>query len=212
MTLRLPFILISGVTLLLVSSCRDTPSDEPTRTSAPPSLGSASKDKDGDSRPSDELRGDTLAVRTVARVDSVPQSGPGDARSRIVFSDSTSLEVPFRDAQLVLELPVPGASPWLLVAGVECSDCDAITTLWFFRAQSGVMRRAPFGYSYPGEMTEAGEEESTPYFRSRLFVGACGESTEPVAIWLEEELAPEQPPVRRARVLRAVPTAGHAMI
>jgi hypothetical protein len=154
---------------------------------------------------------DSAVYRSVARVDSLPYGGePGDAGSLVIFSDSTTLHVPIREAKLLLELPVPGRASWLLLSGVECWDCDANIALWPFRAVPGRQTPRPVGFVYPGEATEAGLEEAglenTPHFRSRLFLGQCVDARTVSAVWLEEVLRPDSARTRRVRILEASPT------
>ena len=139
-------------------------------------------------------------------MDSLPYGGElGDAGSLVIFSDSTTLQVPIREAKLLLELPVPGRASWLLLSGVECTECDANMALWPFRAVPGRQTPLPLGFAYPGEMTEAGLE-NTPYFRSRLFLGQCVDARTVSAVWLEEVLQPDSARTRRVRILEASPT------
>ena len=140
------------------------------------------------------------------RVDSVPHDGePGHARSRIVFADETTLEVLIHSARLLFALPAPRGPDWLLVSGVECSQCDAPEVVWIFRGVPGVLQRHSFAYLFPGALTEGGDDE-TPYFRSRLFVGACADDGGPAAVWLEETLQPDSARSRVTRILRGTPT------
>jgi hypothetical protein len=152
---------------------------------------------------------DSAVYRSVARVDSLPfdphNGEPGDAGSVVIFSDSTTLHVPIREATLLLELPVPGRASWLLLSGVECSECDANIALWPFRAVPGRQTPRPAGFDYPGEMTEAGLE-NMPHFRSRLFLGQCVDARTVSAVWLEEVLRPDSARTRRVRILEASPT------
>jgi len=149
---------------------------------------------------------DSAVYRSVTRVDSLPYNGePGDARSLVIFSDSTTLHVPIGEAKLLLELPVPGRASWLLLSGVECSECDANIALWPFRAVPGRQTPRPLGFAYPGEMIEAGLA-NTPYFRSRLFLGQCVDARTASAVWLEEVLQPDSARTRRVRILEASPT------
>ena len=149
---------------------------------------------------------DSAVFRSVTRVDSLPYGGElGDAGSLVIFSDSTTLQVPIREAKLLLELPVPGRASWLLLSGVECTECDANMALWPFRAVPGRQTPLPLGFAYPGEMTEAGLE-NTPYFRSRLFLGQCVDARTVSAVWLEEVLQPDSARTRRVRILEASPT------
>ena len=155
---------------------------------------------------------DTAVYRAIAHVDTIPHNGePGDARSQVTFADSTSLEIPIRGAKLLLELPVQGRASWLLLSGAECSECDANIAVWVFRAIPGRLTKLQLGFAYPGEMTEAGLD-TTPYFRSRLFLGACLDTAVPAAVWLEEILQPDSARTRRVRVLDAAPTLGERVL
>lgn len=180
----------------------DTPS-LPADTLQAPSLGA---------RANPAAAADTTVYRSVTRLDSLPPNGePGDARSIVTFSDSTTLEVPIREATLLLGLPVPGQASWLLLSGVECSECDANLSIWAFRAIPGRQIARPLGFAFPGEMFEAGDE-STPYFRSRLFLGQCSDDTTTSAVWLEEVLRPDSARARRIRILEATPTLADRVV
>lgn len=145
------------------------------------------------------------AVQLV-RIDSLPSNGaPGDARSRLVLSDSTTAEIPIRDAALVVALPASRGADWLLLRGVECSECDASTMLWLFRAAPGVVATRGLSFEYPGTQFEPGADAPQANFRSRLFVGTCLEEPEVVAVWLEETLRPADEAKRMVRILRATP-------
>lgn len=148
---------------------------------------------------------DTTTYRAVVRLDSLPHNGqPGDARSLVTFADAATLEVPIRGAAVLFELPVAGRASWLMAAGVECSECDANTTIWVFRASPGSLRTLPLSFPHPGALTQAGTA-TAPYFRSRLYVGRCLDERRSAAVWFEEVLQPESARSRRLRVLEAVP-------
>ena len=142
----------------------------------------------------------------VVRIDSLPPDGtPGDARSRLVFSSGAVAEIPIRDATLVASLPAPPEADWLLVSGVECSECDAPLMLWVFRAVPGTVTARGLHFSYPGVLFEPAATDPLPTFRSRLLVGACLNSGESVAVWLEETLRPGHTANRTVRILEAAP-------
>ncbi|WKW16427.1 hypothetical protein [Pseudogemmatithrix spongiicola] len=148
---------------------------------------------------------DTLVHRVAVRADSIPHDGsPGHARSRIVFADSASLEVPVRHATLLATLPAAQGADWLLVAGTECSECDAPEVVWVFRGVPGSLSSRGVGFAFPGAHTEAGIDE-TPYFRSRLFLGVCTADTSRTAVWFEETLQPDSARQHLVRILRSAP-------
>lgn len=157
-------------------------------------------------RPDSPAAPDSTVYRAVAHIDSLPENGqPGDARSLVTFADSSTLEIPIRGAELVVQLPVAGRASWLLIAGTECSQCDANVTVWLFRGVPGRVAKLQPGFPYPGSMTEAGNA-TAPYFRSRLFVGACLDATDDVAVWVEHVLKPDSARTRQLRVLASTPT------
>ncbi len=175
------------------------------RLPSPPVIAGAPADADAGARPDAGALPDTAVSRAVAHIDSLPHNEqPGDARSLVTFTDSTTLEIPIREAELLGQLPVAGRASWLLIAGTECSQCDANVTVWLFRGVPGRVVKLQPGLPYPGSMTEAGNA-TTPYFRSRLFVGACLDADDDVAVWMEEVLKPDTARARRIRVLASTP-------
>ena len=60
---------------------------------------------------------------------------------------------------------------WLVIAGVECFNCDAPETIWVTRDLARGPEHGP--YDYPGEDFEMGVEGGEPHGRSRLFLGEC---------------------------------------
>ena len=153
------------------------------------------------------------AAGQLVRIDSLPPNGaPGDARSRLVLSDGTTAEIPIRDAALVVALPASRGADWLLLRGVECSECDAPTMLWLFRAVPGVVTTRGLSFEYPGTQFEPGAAAPQPNFRSRLFVGSCLEEQAVVAVWLEETLRPADEAKRVVRILRAAPEPNVRMV
>jgi len=60
---------------------------------------------------------------------------------------------------------------WLVIAGVECTNCDAPETIWLTRDLASGPEHGP--YDYPGEDFEMGVEGGEPHGRTRLFVGDC---------------------------------------
>jgi len=199
-TYRLGALLLASV----VAGCR---ADE--RHASPSVAASTSVSPDAANGSDSGVLPDSSVLRTVAHIDSLPHNGqPGDARSLVTFTDSSTLEIPVRDAELLGQLPLVGQASWLLIAGTECSQCDANVTVWLFRGVPGRVAKLQPGFPYPGSMTEAGNA-TTPYFRSRLFVGACLDTADEVAVWSEELLKPDSARTRRIRVLASSPTLAH---
>lgn len=148
---------------------------------------------------------DTLVRRSAVRADFLPHNGSaGDARSHIVFDDSSTLDVPVRHARLLDALPAERGPDWLLVAGAECSECDAPVVVWVFRGVPGTVSRQGLAFVFPGALTEAGVDE-TPFFRSRLFLGECTSATTRTAVWFEETLQPDSAKRHIVRVLHGAP-------
>lgn len=146
------------------------------------------------------------AAGPLVRIESLAPNGtPGDARSRLVLSDGATAEIPIRDAALVAALPAGRGADWLLLSGVECSECDAPMMLWVFRAVPGTVATRGQSFEYPGTQFEPGENDPQPTFRSRLFVGSCLDDKARVAVWLEETLRPADAAKRIVRILRATP-------
>jgi hypothetical protein len=146
----------------------------------------------------------SLVRRIAVRADSLPHSTPGEARSRIVFSDSSTLEVPLYHARLLDLLPAARGADWLIVSGVECSECDAPEAVWIFRGVPGALTRRGPVYVFPGTLTEAGLDD-TPVFRSRLFLGACTADDVRSAVWFEQTLQPDSARRQIVRVVLGTP-------
>lgn len=138
----------------------------------------------------------------LVRIDSLdfPQLA-GSAASRLVFKDSSSLLVPVRDAALLGWLEGVAARRWLLISGYSCSECDAPLSVYAVRGSTGAYPGMPRGFPYPGAVAELGSDE--PFYRGRMFVGACAPTSAPHVVWLEEIADSVGAWHRQARVLLA---------
>ncbi len=154
----------------------------------------------------------TRSPREIVRIDSLrfPQLA-GSAASRLVFTDSSTLLIPVRDAALVGRLDGEGSRRWFLLSGYVCSDCDAPITVFTVRSSTGAYPGIPRGLPFPGAQSDLGSEK--PFYRGRLFLGRCASTDATLALWLEEmieETDAEPAPadsaprwMRRARLLFA---------
>lgn len=149
-------------------------------------------------------RAEVRARRPAVRVEQIEGwTSAGDAASRIIFSDSSTLIVPIAHAKLLMSIPDQQGADWILVGGAQCAACDAPPIIGIFRGTPGVVTRLGLSFYYPGELQEIGDEQ--PFFRSRMFVGVCVDHTTPVAVWLEDKLPPTTDTRGVARILRAYP-------
>ena len=72
---------------------------------------------------------------------------------------------------------------WVLVAGVECTGCDAPETVYLTRAGETELVAGPYGH--PGEYAEMGVDEA-PHARVRVLFGDCLAEPGDEAVWLVE--------------------------
>ena len=72
---------------------------------------------------------------------------------------------------------------WVLVAGVECTGCDAPETVYLTRAGESELIAGPYGH--PGEYADMGVDEP-PHARVRVLFGDCLAEPGDEAVWLIE--------------------------
>ena len=70
-----------------------------------------------------------------------------------------------------------------MVAGVECTNCDAPETVYLTRAGESELVAGPYGH--PGEYADMGVDE-LPHARVRVLFGDCLPSAGDEAVWLIE--------------------------
>lgn len=67
-------------------------------------------------------------------------------------------------------LSVPGVAPTLILAGVECTACDALPSLFIYSIATNQKVQLPF----PGEfVSDERPETNEPDFKVRIFIGNC---------------------------------------
>jgi hypothetical protein len=141
------------------------------------------------------LNGERLVVDVVRYTgDGAAASGdPSRPAGQIRLEDGTTLTVPLYMPTLHATIRDDRGSEWLLLSGVECSQCDAAEQLWLAplaRAQeTGALRP----YAYPGDLHPMGLEGGDPSYRSRAFVGACLADRAPGLFLVEEQLDSRAP-------------------
>ena len=203
--------LVAAVTLL--SSCTSTPADRrpaPSDTTVAASWPAPGGHRVDSLVPRPEpppAASDTLSAPTLLRIDTLPTSTlPGDIASRLVFADRATGVIPIGSAEMVYVLPASCRRPgWLLVGGIECTECDAPLMIWVFGLRPGTVRERGLSFPYPGTHLEPTATGTRPVSRHRLFVGACLGRRPTVAVWLTESLLPptaSDPATRTLSVLQ----------
>lgn len=123
---------------------------------------------------------------------------PKDADTVGAAADSTTAPPPKAETPIERDLPdtlvnttvldtlrSASGEAWLVIAGVECNNCDAPETIWLTRDLARGPEHGP--YDYPGEDFEMGVEDAEPHGRSRLFAGNClAEAGDELVLILEE--------------------------
>jgi hypothetical protein len=112
-------------------------------------------------------------------------SRPGHASSVILFGSGDSLVVPLLNLKVLSTLNSEDGLPWIVVAGVECSSCDAPEIVVFLRAARGHLKMPLKAYAFPGDQYEGAVEGQVLLARNRMFLGACLKSAAD-AVALEE--------------------------
>lgn len=149
-----------------------------------------------DSAAIEPLPGDQRRASDGPRIVSILESSdstiPGHAEVSLVLANGDTLVVPARDVRLHRSFMDDKAGPWLVVFGVRCSECDAYESVYFLKAQPGVLPRDYAGYTYPGELIEVEDNpDQRPHFRSRMFIGTCLADAGPGGVILAEDLEPD---------------------
>ena len=86
------------------------------------------------------------------------------------------------DAETLDTLTASDGRRWVLVAAVECTECDAPQALWLVPADPAGSPAGPFLHA--GEEFEMGEEEAIG--RSRVYVGDCVPERGDELVWFSE--------------------------
>jgi hypothetical protein len=99
--------------------------------------------------------------------------------SFLIFRSGDTLVPGLRRMLYLGRMDIPGEAPFFLVAGAECSECDAPPTVLLRSAAAGkaeIRRDLPGWYSYPGRI-HGYPDTTVTLSDSRLFWGQCVQGT-----------------------------------
>jgi hypothetical protein len=103
----------------------------------------------------------------------------------LVLRNGRRLEAGPYEVSYIGQLPRSHGAPYLILSGTGCYNCDDMTHIYVVPADGGQLGTFPPGYYYPGAIRPA--ESDTVFFRSRLFLGTCLDSANPVLVWFQDE-------------------------
>ncbi len=122
--------------------------------------------------------------------------------SVIILTDGRRFEPGVYKIEHVYTLRVAHGTPFFLVSGIGCTDCDGVFQIYVLRPGERINWRTVHGFAYPGPDYEMGSD-SADAFR-RQFFGHCLPNTPSAAVQLSHEQSRDSSWVDSIRTL--IPT------
>jgi hypothetical protein len=105
--------------------------------------------------------------------------------STVAWSDGRHFTTTLFEVQVMGQLPAKNKSPFLILAGRGCQQCDANVSIYIHSPSDGPMQEEDKQprYSFPGKQTYY--LDGTPLFESRMFWGRCLPAHEYGVVWFQ---------------------------
>lgn len=106
--------------------------------------------------------------------------------SIVVLSDGTRFETTLYEVEILGALPAARKTPYLVLEGRGCTQCDANTSIYIHSSSDGPMRDEGTQprYAYPGRVGSY-EDGSTLVYEARTFIGDCLPGYGNAVVWFE---------------------------
>lgn len=103
--------------------------------------------------------------------------------SKIFFDHKPPLETHLYELKILGQIKNDRLSPYLILSGVECTECDANTNLYIHNPADGAMQDESLqvSYPYPGKVYDY--ESNQLLASNRVFLGKCFKSNKSSIIW-----------------------------
>ena len=103
----------------------------------------------------------------------------------IIFRNGQRLTPELWAVEYLGQLPRTVGPPYLVLAATGCYDCDDMTSIYLALPTNGQLQADRKSYYYPGAIRPL--QSDTVFFRSRLFLGRCLDSSADVLVWFQDE-------------------------
>lgn len=105
----------------------------------------------------------------------------------IYFSSGRQFNIDLYDMKYVGQLQTKNKSPYLILSGRDCYECDENISIYIYSPYSGLIKGkwVVNRYTYPGK--EHDYEDNKILFESRMFYGSCLKGRGDSIVWIRKE-------------------------